>query len=30
MLQEKSFFAAVAVKASTIYTFGGFENVEKC
>ena len=30
MLQEKSFFTAVAIKANTIYTFGGFENVEKC
>jgi hypothetical protein len=30
MLQEKSFFAAVAVKGSHIYTFGGYENVEKC
>lgn len=30
MLQEKSFFAAVAVKGNTIYTFGGYENIEKC
>lgn len=30
MLQEKSFFSAVAVRGSHIYTFGGFENVEKC
>lgn len=30
MLQEKSFFAAVAVKGSHIYTFGGYENIEKC
>lgn len=27
---EKSFFAAVAVKGTHIYTFGGYENVEKC
>jgi hypothetical protein len=30
MPQEKSFFAAVAVKGQQIYTFGGYENVEKC
>jgi hypothetical protein len=30
MPQEKSFFAAVAVKGQHIYTFGGYENVEKC
>ena len=30
MLQEKSFFSAVAVRGSHIYTFGGYENVEKC
>ncbi len=30
MIQEKSFFSAVAVRGSHIYTFGGFENVEKC
>lgn len=30
MLQEKSFFAAVVVKGAHIYTFGGYENVEKC
>jgi N-acetylneuraminic acid mutarotase len=30
MLQEKSFFAAVGVKGTQIYTFGGYENVEKC
>jgi N-acetylneuraminic acid mutarotase len=30
MLQEKTFFATVAVKGTHIYTFGGFENVEKC
>jgi len=30
MLQEKSFFSAVAVRASHIYTFGGFDHVEKC
>jgi len=30
MLQEKSFFAAVAIKGMHIYTFGGYENVEKC
>ena len=30
MLLEKTFFATVAVKGTHIYTFGGFENVEKC
>lgn len=30
MISEKSFFAAVAVRGSHIYTFGGYENVEKC
>lgn len=30
MMQEKSFFSAVAVRGSHIYTFGGYENVEKC
>lgn len=31
MLQEKSFFAAVSAgKGQYIYTFGGYENVEKC
>ena len=30
MLQEKSFFSAVAVQGKWIYTFGGYENVEKC
>jgi hypothetical protein len=29
MIQEKSFFSAVSVKGSLIYTFGGYENVEK-
>lgn len=29
MLQEKSFFSAVAVKGTHIFTFGGYENVEK-
>mmetsp|Transcript_12506 Transcript_12506/g.12273 ORF Transcript_12506/g.12273 Transcript_12506/m.12273 type:complete len:220 (-) Transcript_12506:32-691(-) len=29
MLQEKSFFSAVSVKGAHIYTFGGYENVEK-
>jgi len=27
---EKSFFAAVSAKGNLIYTFGGYENVEKC
>lgn len=29
MLQEKSFFSAVSVKGTHIYTFGGYENSEK-
>ncbi len=29
MISEKSFFAAVCVRASHIYTFGGYENMEK-
>jgi hypothetical protein len=29
MLQEKSFFAAVCVLGKKIYTFGGYENIEK-
>lgn len=29
MLQEKSFFSAVSVRGTHIYTFGGYENVEK-
>mmetsp|Transcript_5625 Transcript_5625/g.4011 ORF Transcript_5625/g.4011 Transcript_5625/m.4011 type:complete len:82 (-) Transcript_5625:496-741(-) len=29
MLQEKSFFSAVAIKGQHIYTFGGYENIEK-
>jgi hypothetical protein len=29
MLQEKSFFSAVAAKGTHIYTFGGYDNVEK-
>ena len=29
MLQEKSFFAAVAISGSKIYTLGGYENIEK-
>ena len=29
MLQEKSFFSAVCVRGNTIYTFGGYENIEK-
>jgi hypothetical protein len=30
MLQEKSFFSAVSAHGGkTIYTFGGYENVEK-
>ena len=29
MLQEKSFFSAVCVRGSKIYTLGGYENVEK-
>lgn len=29
MLQEKSFFAAVCVRGSMIYTLGGYENMEK-
>ena len=29
MVQEKSFFAAVCVRASKIYTLGGYENIEK-
>jgi N-acetylneuraminic acid mutarotase len=29
MLHEKSFFAAVAIKGSKIYTLGGYENIEK-
>ena len=29
MLQEKSFFSAVNLKGQYIYTFGGYENVEK-
>ena len=29
MIQEKSFFSAVCVNASKIYTLGGYENIEK-
>lgn len=29
MLSEKSFFSAVCVRGSIIYTLGGYENVEK-
>lgn len=29
MLAEVSFFPAVAVKAQLIYTFGGYDNIEK-
>ena len=29
MPQEKSFFPAVCVRGQTIYTFGGYENIEK-
>ena len=29
MIQEKSFFSAVCVRASKIYTLGGYENIEK-
>ena len=29
MLTEKSFFASVSIKGSHIYTFGGYDNVEK-
>ena len=29
MLSEVSFFPAVAVRAQTIYTFGGYDNIEK-
>ena len=29
MLQEKSFFPAVSVKQNFIYTFGGYDNIEK-
>ena len=29
MLQEKSFFAAVSILGTKIYTFGGYENIEK-
>jgi hypothetical protein len=30
MLQEKSFFSAVSAHGGkTIYTFGGYENIEK-
>jgi hypothetical protein len=29
MPAEISFFPAVAVKASQIYTFGGYDNIEK-
>jgi hypothetical protein len=29
MLLEKSFFSAIGVKGNFIYTFGGYENVEK-
>ena len=29
MPQEKSFFSAVALRAKKIYTFGGYENIEK-
>ena len=29
MIQEKSFFAAVCVRASKIFTLGGYENIEK-
>ena len=29
MIQEKSFFSAVCVRAKNIYTLGGYENIEK-
>mmetsp|Transcript_10960 Transcript_10960/g.14807 ORF Transcript_10960/g.14807 Transcript_10960/m.14807 type:complete len:305 (-) Transcript_10960:121-1035(-) len=29
MIQEKSFFSAVCVRASKIFTLGGYENIEK-
>jgi hypothetical protein len=29
MLSEKSFFPAVVSKGNLVYTFGGYENVEK-
>ena len=29
MIQEKSFFSAVCVRAKKIYTLGGYENIEK-
>jgi N-acetylneuraminic acid mutarotase len=29
MIQEKSFFPAVVSKGNTIFTFGGYENVDK-
>ena len=29
MIQEKSFFSAVCMRASKIYTLGGYENIEK-
>lgn len=29
MLQEKSFFPAVCQKSNLIYTFGGYDNLEK-
>ncbi len=30
MPSEISFFPAVSVAAKTLYTFGGYENIEKC
>ena len=29
MIQEKSFFSAVCVRAKKIFTLGGYENIEK-
>jgi len=30
MPSEISFFPAVSIKAQYIYTFGGYDNIEKC
>ena len=29
MMQEKSFFSAVSLRAKKIFTLGGYENIEK-
>ena len=29
MIQEKSFFSAVCMRAQKVYTLGGYENIEK-